>query len=47
MADTKHGREQKARLAEKRQRELELREALRRADEAEPLPWSDDVALDL
>ena len=47
MSDTKHSREQKARLAEKRQMELELQEALLRADEAEPQPVTEDAELEL
>ena len=36
MADTKASRAQKARMEERRQRELELREELARRDEPEP-----------
>lgn len=43
MGDTKAGRERQARKAEKRQLEEELREAVDRAEEAEPV--LDDVQL--
>ena len=43
MADTKASREQQARMAERRQRELEMREELSRLDEQEPQLETDDV----
>ncbi|WP_254762421.1 hypothetical protein [Natrinema marinum] len=45
MADTKASRIEKARNAERRQRERELSEALERSDEPEP-PREDDPAVD-
>ncbi|QSG03864.1 Uncharacterized protein AArcS_2668 [Natranaeroarchaeum sulfidigenes] len=41
MADDKKGRDKQAHNAEKRQRQRELREALERGDETEPL-WEDE-----
>ena len=44
MADTKRGREDQAKTAEKRQRERELSEYRQRADEAEPPEEAGDAA---
>ena len=43
MADDKRGRNKQAHGAEKRQRQRELREALERGDETEPIPDDESI----
>ncbi|WP_254532183.1 hypothetical protein [Natrinema gelatinilyticum] len=47
MADTKDGRNKHARNAERRQREWELAEALKRSDETEPPLEVEEEAVDV